>query len=313
MKKILKWGGITIIALLTVTVIALYVAVTYRWKGEFFDANGVDIHFTDEGNHDGVPVILVHGYAANADLNWRYPGIIRTLKKQDYRVIAMDMRGHGLSGKPHDELKYGMEMVEDIVRLMDHLELPKAHVVGYSMGGLITMKLVAAHPDRLLSAAVGGAGWFDLESPKVQLLKNLGAALDEGQGYAPLINGLHPESRFPGLDARIATWAINFVNDPDALRALLPGMMEWLVPEEAMRANKVPLLVICGTNDPMKEGAQNLEGLSENTTVVYVDHGDHESTVFKRLFRDSVTSHLAANTATESEAQGAAMVEATAR
>jgi pimeloyl-ACP methyl ester carboxylesterase len=293
MKKMLKWGGIALFSVLAIAIISLYAAVTYRWKGDFFNANGVAIHYIDEGNPQGEPVVLVHGFAANTDINWRYTGVIRGLKKQGHRVIALDMRGHGLSGKPAEESAYGMEMVDDIARLLDHLDIPRAHVVGYSMGGLITLKFVATHPGRLLSATVGGAGWFDLQSPKIQILQNLGTSLDEGGGFAPLVNGLHPDSMFPGIEGRVASFAIDFVNDRAALRALLPGMLDWLVTEDVLRANQVPLLVICGTNDPMKEGAHNLEGVAAHTTVVYVEGGDHESTVFKELYHHSLAEHIA--------------------
>ena len=52
-----------------------------------------------------------------------------------YRVIALDCRGHGQSGKPQDPGQYGLEMVRDVVRLLDHLNVERAHVVGYAMGG----------------------------------------------------------------------------------------------------------------------------------------------------------------------------------
>ena len=61
-----------------------------------------------------------------------------------YRVIAMDARGHGLSGKPHDPAQYGPEMGLDVVRLLDHLGLRRAHILGYSMGAHIVAQLVTA-------------------------------------------------------------------------------------------------------------------------------------------------------------------------
>ena len=121
----------------------------------YFDSNGVRIHYTDEGT--GEPVLLIHGFTADIVLQWDLPGIRQALAR-DFRVIAFDNRGHGKSDKPHDAAKYGTEMVEDAVRLLDHLKIQKAHVVGYSMGGLITLKLAVMHPERLLSATLGGAG-----------------------------------------------------------------------------------------------------------------------------------------------------------
>ena len=126
-----------------------------RAEESSFDSNGVKIHYYLEGK--GEPVLLIHGFAVNAQLQWGLPGIIKALAK-DHRVIALDLRGHGKSGKPTEVKQYGTEMVEDAVRLLDHLKIKKAHVVGYSMGALITGKLLATHPDRLLSATLGGAG-----------------------------------------------------------------------------------------------------------------------------------------------------------
>ncbi len=119
-----------------------------------FDSNGVKIRYLVEG--EGEPVLLIHGFVVNKELQWGLPGTIKALAK-DHRVIALDNRGHGKSGKPTDPKKYGMEMVEDAVRLLDHLKIKKAHVVGYSMGAVITAKLMVTHPDRLLSATLGGA------------------------------------------------------------------------------------------------------------------------------------------------------------
>src|SRR2546423_10416220 len=109
-----------------------------RAEDHFFDSNGVKIHYIVEGK--GEPVVLIHGFTADIDKNWRTgfaigpdnqrrgPMIIEALSR-NYRVIALDNRGHGKSDKPHDVKQYGNEMVEDVVRLLDHLKIGKAHVV----------------------------------------------------------------------------------------------------------------------------------------------------------------------------------------
>jgi alpha-beta hydrolase superfamily lysophospholipase len=111
---------------------------------QFFQSNGVSIRYLIAGH--GEPVILVHGWSASAEM---WPELMNDLAK-DHLVIAMDCRGHGKSDKPHDSSQYGSEMSNDVVRLMDHLELQKVHVVGYSMGCGIVMRLLVDHPDRLL-------------------------------------------------------------------------------------------------------------------------------------------------------------------
>ena len=91
-------------------------------EDQYFDSNGVKIHYVVEGA--GEPVVLVHGFTANIQLQWGMPGIITKLAK-DYQVIALDNRGHGKSDKPHDPEKYGPEMINDVIRLMDHLNIKK--------------------------------------------------------------------------------------------------------------------------------------------------------------------------------------------
>ncbi len=103
-KRRLLVGGGTIAALCGVAIVVVAFLLIHRIEGEYFDSDGVRIHYKVEGK--GQPVILVHGVAANADLNWRYPGVIRFLAK-DFKVITFDMRGHGLSDKPTDPKQYG--------------------------------------------------------------------------------------------------------------------------------------------------------------------------------------------------------------
>jgi pimeloyl-ACP methyl ester carboxylesterase len=107
--------------------------ITDRVEGHYFESGGVRLHFTDEGS--GPPVVLLHGFAVNADLNWRLPGVTQALTPE-FRVISLDLRGHGLSGKPHEPEQYGRLMADDVIALLDHLGIEKAHVVGYSLGGI---------------------------------------------------------------------------------------------------------------------------------------------------------------------------------
>ena len=96
-------------------------------EGQYFDSDGVKIHYTVTGQ--GTPVILVHGLAVNAGMNFGARGLPAELEKT-YQVITLDNRGHGRSDKPHVPDAYGTEMCEDIIRLMDHLNIGKAHVLG---------------------------------------------------------------------------------------------------------------------------------------------------------------------------------------
>ena len=119
-------------------------------------SDGVRIHYFELGR-DGTPVVLIHGYTANAEGKWIKPGIAKALAAK-HRVIAIDARGHGRSDKPHDPANYGPRMATDVIELMDHLKIQKAHIHGYSMGGSILTQILARHPDRVISAIYGGSG-----------------------------------------------------------------------------------------------------------------------------------------------------------
>lgn len=123
---------------------------------EFFTASdGVKIHYLTAGQ--GTPVILIHGYTGSAEGNWFANGIADALAPK-HRVIAIDVRGHGQSDKPHDPAMYGEHLWKDVFELMDHLKIQRAHVHGYSMGGGIVAQLLAHHPDRFITASFGGSG-----------------------------------------------------------------------------------------------------------------------------------------------------------
>jgi pimeloyl-ACP methyl ester carboxylesterase len=117
-------------------------------EDKFFNSNGARIRYVDQGT--GEPVVLVHGYTSVIERAWIETGVFPNLAK-DYRVIALDLRGHGKSDKPHDPKAYA-ELGQDVVRLLDHLNIARAHIVGYSLGGVITAKLLTTNPDRFITS-----------------------------------------------------------------------------------------------------------------------------------------------------------------
>ena len=124
-----------------------------------FDSDGVEIAFIDEGARTGDPVLLIHGFASNVATNWIGPGWVGALTQAGFRVIAYDNRGHGHSAKLYDLKDYGAPlMAEDARRLLDHLGLERADVMGYSMGARISAFLAIAHPERVRSLVFAGLG-----------------------------------------------------------------------------------------------------------------------------------------------------------
>src|ERR1700719_5116735 len=122
-----------------------------------FSAGLVELAYLDEG--DGDPIVLVHGFASNKEVNWVHPGWVSTLARAGRRAIALDNRGHGASTKLYDPALYGSAlMAEDVRALIDHLGIDRADIMGYSMGARITAFLALAHPECLRSAILGGLG-----------------------------------------------------------------------------------------------------------------------------------------------------------
>src|SRR5207244_4745684 len=122
-----------------------------------FHNGAVEIAYLDEG--EGDPIVLVHGFASSKNVNWVYPTWVSELKKAGRRVIALDNRGHGDSGKLYDPAQYEVAiMASDVIALLDHLQIERADIMGYSLGSRLTAVLALRHPQRLRSAILGGIG-----------------------------------------------------------------------------------------------------------------------------------------------------------
>jgi pimeloyl-ACP methyl ester carboxylesterase len=225
-------------------------------KIDSFVSNGVKIAYATRGK--GEPVVLIHGWLASAGLNWELPGISSALAK-DFHIIEMDVRGHGLSDKPKKEELYGEELVEDVARLLDHLKIEKAHLVGYSMGGIIAGKFVAQHPDRVRSLTLGGMGW-----------------LERG-----------------GL----GQWAFDQIgkNNPNAEALAICGrsLSRLALTRDQLKAIKVPVTVLVGDKDPVKDWyVKPLRAVRDDWPVVEIKDGDHLSCVLKPQFKEEIRKWL---------------------
>ncbi len=252
----------------------------------FTASDGVAIHYQVQGRGD--PVVLLHGITGTAASNWGAAGIIDRLA-EEFQVIAVDQRGHGKSDKPHDPANYGERMALDVVDLLDHMRLQQANVVGYSMGGFITMKLIALAPDRLLSAVVGGAGWPSAELRDQELFDDLATSLENGNGLAPLVELLWPGDQPPTPEQLDAMGrAMLGSNDPMALAAVVHGMPGLDVSAELLRINQVPTLNIIGSDDPLKPNADALVGVMQEHRLHVIEGANHLTTLLNPEFYDTV-------------------------
>jgi pimeloyl-ACP methyl ester carboxylesterase len=264
----------------------------HRKRREFFDSAGVRLHYSVEGA--GEPVILVHGFAVDADLNWTVPGIAEALAKH-FRVINLDLRGHGLSDKPHESSAYGLEFLNDILRLMDHLGIAKAHMAGYSMGGFITLKFIAAHPERLISAAPCAAGWERPTEERLTLLRTLVRELRDGKGFGPLIRELDLSENPSKLRMALTNRILCAFTDTQAMAAIMDRFLDFEVTEAQLRANTVPTLSIVGTADPLKAAAAALVGVMANHEILYLNGADHLTATQRLALPEALIRHFRAH------------------
>jgi pimeloyl-ACP methyl ester carboxylesterase len=278
-------------AFLALACVLLGAPASFAGVDRYFDSNGVKIHYTIDGQ--GEPVLLIHGFAANIPLQWTIPGIIGKLSR-DYQVIAFDNRGHGFSGKPRDPKQYGMEMVDDAVRLLDHLGIARAHVVSYSMGAMIASKLMALHPNRVLSVTLGGGAGLR-ETTNIGFFDRLADDLESGKGIGALIVALTPIGRLPPTEKQLRSidWLFSTFNDPKVLAAVVRSWKELVVPEKQWRKIKVPTLAIVGANDPLRDNVDEIKEIMPAMKVVVIPRLDHMTTFDSPAFVRNVQSFLA--------------------
>jgi pimeloyl-ACP methyl ester carboxylesterase len=280
-------------------VLSLFVAVCplRAAENQFFSSDGVTLRYLVAG--EGEPVLLIHGLGASVHIQWGAPGVMEALA-EDYRVIAYDNRGHGRSGKPHNPDRYGEETVEDAVRLLDHLQIRKAHIVGYSMGAMITNKLLMEHPERFLSATLGGAGWLKSDDERAVFMEEVIESLEQRKGILPLLVRLTPSGRpKPTEDqfrVRLGNQVFALLNDQRAVAAAARGMSELAVTEEDLRANRVPTLALIGGADPLKVTVDELAQVMPNLTVTVIEDADHLRTPGRPEFVRELKSFLSQHT-----------------
>lgn len=282
--------------------LALLLASVSAFAGDaYFTSGGVKLHYTVQGK--GEPVILIHGFAVNIQMNWA--ALVPALA-QNYQVIAIDNRGHGLSEKPTTSEAYGTKFVDDVIALMDHLKIKQAHVVGYSMGGFITGKLLTTHPERLLTATLGGAGWSHPDDDNAGLVA-LAESLEQGKGLGPLFTVLTPKGEAPPTEERIQSMnqMILSFNDPKALAAVARSFAAFAVPESKLRANTVPALALIGETDPLKAGVDRLDGVMANLKIVVIPKANHMTAFVDPAFVSNLKSFLAEHPAKADKAAAA--------
>lgn len=246
-----------------------------------FAHDGLRLAYFDEGDPGGEPILLIHGFASTANVNWVHPGWLKTLGEAGYRVIALDNRGHGASDKPHDTTAYYPgKMAGDAVALLDHLGIDQAHVMGYSMGARISAFLALGHPHRARSLVFGG----------------LGIGMVSGVGdWDPIADALlassidmvtHPRGRM------FRAFADQTKSDRIALAACIATSRELVTPAQLKKID-TPVLVAVGTKDDIAGAPQDLADLLPYARAVDIPDRDHMLAVGDRVFKKAALDFYA--------------------
>ena len=258
--------------------VLLLLSATAFAEEKFFNSSGLKIHYIERGLPSGEPVVLIHGLGGSV-ATWSEFGVIDRLAER-YRVIALDVRGHGLSDKPHEPRQYGSGMGLDVIGVLEHLRIPKAHVVGYSMGGSIITKLLTTHPDRFLTATVGGAAGMFTWTQEDQRVSDEEAADREREGVSrSLMRRLSPpnapEPSEDEWNRRKEAFYKNPNNDARALAAVARGRGTNIVsPTDAAKVT-VPTLAVVGGDDPNLAQFYRWKAVRPSVTLIVLDGATH--------------------------------------
>jgi pimeloyl-ACP methyl ester carboxylesterase len=243
-----------------------------------FHNGAVEIAYLDEG--EGHPIVLVHGFGSNKDVNWVYPGWVSTLRQAGRRVIALDNRGHGASAKLYDPEEYHIgAMASDVGALLDHLAIRRADIMGYSLGARITALLAFRSPERVRSAILGGLGM------------TLVAGGGPGEDVA---RALEAESLDAVTDRRgrmFRAFAEQTRSDRRALAACLRGSRGLMARDEAA-AIAVPVLIAVGTTDDIAGSAHDLAEIIPRSKVLDIPGRDHMRAVGDKVYKSGVLEFL---------------------
>ena len=243
-----------------------------------FQSDGLTLAYDDVGTGDCI--VLIHGFASNRNENWRRVGWYGAIERKRMRLLALDVRGHGESAKPHDADAYkGTTLAGDIIALMDHAGVSRAHVIGYSMGARIALATALAHPDRINHLIVGGIGDKLFDPPPA--------------GH-PMVDAMLAESP-DGISEPLLRSFRQFADeqgeDREALAACAAGL-DIRFTREGLSAVHVPTLVVAGARDTLGGSADGLAEATQGARAITLPGSDHFSAIPHALFKASVFDFL---------------------
>jgi pimeloyl-ACP methyl ester carboxylesterase len=262
--------------------------------GRHFDSAGVAIRFVEAGA--GEPVVLLHSFTGSFERDFVRSGLFGALAER-FRAIGVDLRGHGKSGKPHHPGQYGREMALDVLRLLDHLNLPRAHVVGYSLGAHVAAQFVTLHPERCITATLGGSPgrrhWSDDDDRRVAAEAG---ELDRGELRSQILR-LWPKDEPPPSEEEIRAHTMKYLegNDASALAAVRRANREQVVHDDQLAATGIPILGLVGSEDDYLAEFHEQAQIVRQLELVVLDGAAHGDACARPEFRDALIAFLDAH------------------
>jgi pimeloyl-ACP methyl ester carboxylesterase len=258
-----------------------------------FDSAGVTIRYVQRGQ--GEPVVLVHSYAGDLESQWTATGVLDALTR-DFRVIAFDARGHGRSGKPHAPRAYGREMTLDIARLLDHLDIARAHIIGYSMGAHLVAQLLALAAQRFITATLGGGcgrrEWTAAHACQAEIEA---AEMERGSLESQMLR-LGATGRAAPTRELIERSSAAFLAGKDclALAAVRRSNSDQLVTVAQLAAANVPVLGIAGSADPYLASYDELMRVMPSLQMCVIEGATHAAAAARPEFVEAILRFLRA-------------------
>jgi pimeloyl-ACP methyl ester carboxylesterase len=243
-------------------------------------SGGIDIAYEIMG--EGPPVLLIHGFGANRSITWRNTGWFDVLTRGGHQVIAMDCRGHGQSGRPHAPEDYGDGiMAADAFAVLSDRGIGSAHVMGYSMGAQLAIRLMNDHPAAVRRCVLAGIGESYFH-PSPAINETIAQALESSN---PATIQLPIAREFRSFCERAG-------DDLIAMAACMRRPRRIFSPQEL---NALPhhVLVVCGSEDTLAGAPELLAVAFARGEIRIVPKRNHHSTVGDRVYREAAISFFA--------------------
>ena len=245
---------------------------------------GVDVSYSDQGAGDGV--VLVHGFAASTQENWAKAGWISMLTRANRRVVALDLRGHGQSAKLHDPSAYSLGlMANDVLAVVEHLQIKKPDLIGFSLGARVVLELLRQRGDRFLLGVLCGVGDL-LINPKIDR---------DPAAFPAAMEAASADQVTDDMARRFRLFAEGQGQDLNALAACTRGLNAsgagWS--RETLASIKNETLVVAGSSDDLAGSPEALAQCFPNAKGTRIPGCGHMDCLTQPMFKAAVMDFLA--------------------